>query len=333
MFGKKKTSNALPGSNRGVVSNDQIMYELAQDYMKDRKWRRYFKLGLFALFVLYVIGVFALTKGGAGAGPTAKLPHTALVSLEGVIGGPNGVTSNQINHSLRKAFQAKQSQAVILRVNSPGGTPVQAANINEEIYRLKAEFPNKPIYTVVADLCASGGYFVAAATDKIFANRSSIVGSIGVRMDSFGFVDTLKKVGVERRSITAGENKAILDPFLPLQPEQRKHAETMLAEVHQHFIDIVQEGRGDKLSDNPDLFSGLFWTGKDAQDLGLVDEIGGVDYVAREVVGQKELVDYSFRPNFLEELSGRFGVAIGKGIGSVLESRLDASNAGSVRLQ
>jgi len=333
MFGKKKISNALPGSNSAAQSNEQIMYELAQDYMKDRKWKRYFKLGLLALFVLNIVGVFIVAKGGSGGGISVNTPHTAIVDLEGVIGGPNGISARQINHSLRKAFEAKQSEAVILRVNSPGGTPVQAADINEQIYRLKDEFPDKPIYTVVADLCASGGYFVAVATDKIFANRSSIVGSIGVRMDSFGFVDTLKKAGIERRSITAGENKAILDPFLPLKLEQRKHAEKMLAEVHQHFIDVVQTGRGDKLIDDPDLYSGLFWTGQQAKDLGLVDELGGVAYVAREVIGQKELVDYSFKPNFLDALSGRFGVAIGEGIGSILASRLDAAGQGSVRLQ
>jgi len=314
MFGKKTTNAALPGSNAAPASSNELMERLAEDYMKDRRWKRYFKWTLLVLFAIYILSIIVFASNGVSG---ATKPHTALVELSGPIGTEAGVTADQMNASLRKAFENKLSKGVIMRINSPGGTPVQSAEINEEITRLRAQYPNKPMHVVVSDLCASGGYFVAVAADKIYANKSSIVGSIGVRMDSFGFVDALKKYGVERRSITAGENKAILDPFLPLKPEQRAHAEQMLAVVHQQFIDTVKAGRGDRLAENPDLFSGLFWSGEGAKRLGLIDEFGSLDYVAREIIGHEDLVDYTVRPNFLEQFSRDFGISVGIGIASV----------------
>lgn len=322
MFGKNKSNAALPGSNTASVSSNEVLERLAQDYMKDRKWKRIFKFTLLGLFALYVFGIM-MVAGRDGAAINASKPHTALVELSGPIGTEAGVMADQINSSLRKAFKSTLSEGVVLRINSPGGTPVQSAEINEEITRLRGEYPDKPMHVVVSDLCASGGYFVAVAADQIYANKSSIVGSIGVRMDSFGFVDAMQKYGVERSSITAGENKAILDPFLPMKPEQLAHAEKMLGVVHQQFIDTVKAGRGDRLAKDPDIFSGLFWSGEGAKKLGLIDGFGSLDYVAREVIGQQDIVDYTIQPNWLDQVSRSFGVAVGAGIASTFGSSIE----------
>lgn len=320
MFGKNKTSAALPGSNIAPSSSNAILERLAEDYMRDRKWRRLFKWALFLLLLIYVVGV--LSVAGSGNAVNAAKPHTALVELYGPIGIEGGVWADQMNNSLRRAFENKFSKGVVMRINSPGGTPVQSAEINEEITRLRGLYPNKPMHVVVSDLCASGGYFVAVAAEKIYANRSSIVGSIGVRMDSFGFVDAMKKYGIERRSITAGENKAILDPFLPMQPAQKAHAEKMLGVVHQEFINTVKAGRGERLAENADIFSGLFWSGVGAKELGLIDEFGSLDFVAREVIGQEAIVDYTYRPDFFEQFSRNLGIAVGTGIAKVFNSQV-----------
>lgn len=317
MFGKKNVSpRPLPGTGSNSVSNNEIMLRLAEDYMTDRKWRRFFKFLLLGLFVLYVLSIM-LFAGSTGKSVNASKPHTALVELNGVIGLQGGVFADQINLSLRQAFEAKNSKAVVLRINSPGGSPVQSDEINSEITRLRNLHPEKQMHVVVSDICASGGYYIAAAADQIYANPSSIVGSIGVRMDGFGFVEAMDKLGVERRSLTAGENKSILDPFQPVNPAQKLHAQEMLAVVHQQFIDKVKLGRGDRLTDNPDLFSGLFWSGEQAKDLGLIDEFGSLDFVARDVVGFAEIVDYTKRPGFLDQLAKDFGVSVGRGVASV----------------
>jgi protease-4 len=319
MFKRNKNSAGLPGesASNSYPNQNQILAVLAQDYMHDKKIRRRWRIVLIGVIISYFVIAAFLMLRPMGSSSVVSFSHTALVELDGAIGVPSGVSSQQINASLRKAFEAPSSIGVVLKINSPGGTPVQASEISDEITRLKAQFPDKPIHTVVSDVCASGGYFIAAATDNIYVNRSSIVGSIGVRMDSFGFVDAMKKLGVERRSITAGENKAILDPFLPVKPSERAHAEKMLAQVHQHFIDVVKEGRGERLSDNPDIFSGLFWTGEEAKTLGLVDELGSVGSVARDVLGADKVVNYTQMPSFFERVSRDFGVAVGKGIGSI----------------
>lgn len=325
MLGRNKNNMALPGSNRAPVTSNELMERLAEDYMKDRKWRRIFKFVL-AILVLYLLTIMFVAGSAGSAGGSAansSKPHTALVELNGVISlGKGDVSADSLNASLRRAFQAKMSKGVVLRINSPGGSPVQSDEINAEIVRLRSLYPDKPLHVVVSDVCASGGYYIAAAADQIFANPSSIVGSIGVRMDSFGFVDALKKLGVERRSITAGANKAILDPFLPIKETQLAHAEQMLGIVHQQFIDRVKAGRGDRLSDNPDLFSGLFWSGEQAKELGLVDEFGGLDYVARDVIGHEAIVDYSFKPDFFEQFAQDLGVSISSSVGNVLSGQL-----------
>ena len=211
---------------------------------------------------------------------------------------------------LRRAFEADKSRGVILRINSPGGTPVQAAEINAEIVRLKGLYPDKPFYTVISDLCASGGYYVAVAADTIYANPSSLVGSIGVLMDGYGFVSTMEKLGVERRLITAGENKGLLDPFSPLIEDDVIHVKQMLNEVHQQFIDAVKTGRGDRLADDDSIFSGLFWSGERAMELGLIDAFGDAGYVARDVIGTETLVDYTVRKSFLEQFSDQLGASL-----------------------
>lgn len=322
MFNRKKENRALPGSTQAATnssSTDALLQELAVDYMNDKRKRRRWRMVFGALVLVYLFSILFMTFKQNDAADVSKA-HTALVELSGVIGTEMGVSADQINKSLRKAFSATAAKGVVLRINSPGGTPVQSAEISSEIVRLKEAYPEKPIYVVVSDMCASGGYFVAASADKIFANRSSIVGSIGVRMDSFGFVDAMKKYGIERRSITAGNNKAILDPFLPMNNAQRLHAEKMLGQVHQHFIDVVKEGRGDLLADDPDLFSGLFWSGEEAKRLGLIDDYGSLDSVARNVVGAEMIVDYTVMPSFFDQFNRQFGVAIGKGIGSIFST-------------
>ena len=325
MFNRNKTNNNLPGAsaavNPGSSNSDLLLRELAADYMHDKKVRRRWKIALFILFAIYLVSIIAMTKGTGKAAAYGK-PHTALVELNGVIGTEMGVTADQINESLRNAFQAKHAEGVVLRINSPGGTPVHSADINDEIHRLRAQYPDKPMYAVVSDMAASGGYYVAVAADKIYANRSSIVGSIGVRMDGFGFVDAMQKYGIERRSLTAGENKAILDPFLPVQAPQKAHAQAMLDQVHQQFIEAVQLGRGERLAENADLFSGLFWSGDEAKRLGLIDEFGSLDSVARDVIGAEKVVNYTRQPSFFDQFSKQFGVAVGAGIANVIGGRL-----------
>jgi len=318
MFGKKNVSpGPLPGTTSVSGSNNEIMVRLAEDYMTDRKWRRFFKFLLLGLGALYVLSMM-LVAGTAGKNVNSSKPHTALIDLNGVIGLQGGVVADQVNQSLRTAFEAKNSKAIVLRINSPGGSPVQSDEINSEITRLRGLYPAKKMHVVVSDICASGGYYIAAAADQIYANPSSIVGSIGVRMDSFGFVDAIQKLGVERRSLTAGENKSILDPFQPVNPAQKLHAQKMLAIVHKQFIDKVKSGRGERLADDPDLFSGLFWSGEQAKTLGLVDEFGSLDYVARDVIGVEDIVDYTHKPGLFDQLARDFGVSVGAGLANVL---------------
>lgn len=327
MFKRKSASEGLPGASASgsptqpAAGSDALLRELAVDYMHDKKVRRRWKIALFTLFAVYLVAVMIMTANGNRAAAYGK-PHTALVELSGPIGTDAGVSADHINRSLRSAFKAEKAKGIVLRINSPGGTPVQSADINDEIQRLRAEYPDKPMHVVISDMAASGGYYVAVAAENIYANRSSIVGSIGVRMDGFGFVEAMKKYGIERRSLTAGENKAILDPFLPVQAGQKAHALQMLDQVHRQFIEAVQSGRGDRLAEHPDLFSGLFWAGEEAKKLGLIDDFGSLDSVARTVIGAEEVIDYTIKPNFLEEFSRQFGVAVGTGIANVLGGQL-----------
>lgn len=235
--------------------------------------------------------------------------HTALVDLQGVISANSDASADNIIHGLDAAFKDKNTQGVILRINSPGGSPVQASDINEEIWRLRAKYPRIPIYTVVEDICASGGYYVAVATDKIFVNPSSLVGSIGVLMDGFGFTGALQKLGIERRLLTAGKNKGFLDPFSPMEPAQKQYALNMLKDIHKTFINAVRRGRGSRLKVNKNTFSGLVWTGKKSIQLGLADAVGSTNYVARHIIKADHIVDYTPHGGWAERFARRLGAA------------------------
>lgn len=292
---------------------EKLASEALLEQRRKRRWGIFFKLiGL--VYVGVLIGsLFGLTSP---SGLEASR-HTALVDLEGVIASDSLASADRINSSLRSAFESEGSVGVILRINSPGGSPVQAGLINDEIKRLRAKYPDKPFYAVVEEICASGGYYVAAAADKIYVDKASLVGSIGVIMNGFGFTGAMDKLGIERRLITAGENKGFLDPFSEASPYQTEFAKQMAAEIHQQFIDVVKKGRGDKLTQNPELFSGLIWTGAKSVELGLADELGSVNTVARDVLKTEKILDYTEHDSFAERFAQRVGVVFGQGILSV----------------
>ena len=290
----------------------QILSDLVQSNLKEqqaaRRWKMGLRLGWLLLWLLVLWQVFSHNQTST----SITKPHTALVNIKGEIADGADASAENVVASMRAALEDSGSQALILLINSPGGSPVQAGIISDEIVRLK-ELHRKPIYAVVEESCASAAYYIAAATDKIYVNKASIVGSIGVLMDGFGFTGLMDKLGVERRLMTAGENKGFLDPFSPQTEAQRKHAQFMLNHIHSQFIAVVKKGRGDRLKETPDMFSGLFWTGQQAVDLGLADELASLDHVAREVVKAEDMVDYSRHDNVAERLVKRFGAAMGEG--------------------
>ena len=273
-----------------------------KEQQRNRRWGIFFKLLGFAyLFILLIM----LSSSNISESSTTTQKHTAIIKLSGGIIPGEAASADNINEALRDAFGNKNVEGIILEINSPGGTPVQAAMIYDEINRLRQLNPDTPIYTVISDICASGGYYVAAATEQIYANKSSLVGSIGVRLSSFGFTGTMEKLGIERRQLTAGKNKAMLDPFSPRNTKAEKHMTNLLTSTHQHFINDVKAGRGDRLKNDPNLFSGLIWNGEQGIELGLVDDLGSADYVAREVIGQKRIIDYTYQPDFFDQFTHR----------------------------
>jgi len=272
-----------------------------------RRWSVVFKsLILIYLFVVLFAGIGWLKHGDY----RSPGKHSALVELRGVIAAEGQASADNITSGLQAAFKDSNTQGVILRINSPGGSPVQAGYINDEIRRLRTKYPGIPLYAVVEDICASGGYYVAVAADRIYVDKASIVGSIGVVMDSFGFTGTMEKLGVERRAFASGENKKFLDPFSPLIPAQREFAENMLGQIHQQFISVVRNGRGKRLHENPETFSGLVWVGQKSIELGLADALGSVDSVARDVIKAEDVVDFTVRENIAERVARRFGAAM-----------------------
>jgi protease-4 len=279
-----------------------------------RRWGIFFKLLTFGyLFLLLFIAMGWMDRKD---GP---LPgrHTALVSVDGEIAADSPASAENVIAGLQDAFEDKKTQGVVLRINSPGGSPVQAGYINDEIRRLRGKHPDIPLYAVVEDVCASGGYYVAAAADRIYVDKASLLGSIGVLMDGFGFTGTIEKLGVERRLLTAGENKAFLDPFSPLPADQREYAQKMLNEIHQQFIRVVKDGRGTRLKESPEIFTGLVWTGAKSIELGLADGFGSVQSVARDVVKAENVVDFTPKENLADRLAKRFGA----GAASMLQGR------------
>lgn len=264
---------------------------------RSRRWRTFFVLLGFIYFGIVLVLLTGPDWEGASNGP-----HTAVVDVTGVIAAEMPANAELVIASLKAAFESKDTSGVILRINSPGGSPVQAGQIYDEIVRLRNRYPDIPVYAVIEDIGASGGYYIAAAAEKVYADKASIVGSIGVRMDSFGFVEAIRKLGIERRLMTAGENKGLLDPFLPENKQDREHVQAMLDTVHQQFIQAVKTQRGDRLVGGAEVFSGLFWTGERSVALGLVDELGSINYVAREVIGEEELRDFTKRKDFFTRL-------------------------------
>ena len=283
-----------------------IATEGIKEQKRSRRWGIFFKFLTFAyLFAIIIIMNQSSSDSGLKGGK-----HTALVELKGVIAPGEDASADNVITALRSAFKDPDTVGIILRINSPGGSPVQSGYIYDEILRLREKYPDTPMYAVISDICASGGYYVAAAAEKIYADQASIVGSIGVRMDNFGFVDAMKKLGVERRTLTAGENKALLDPFAPENPAVTKHLTGLLKSVHDQFINAVKQGRGDKLKEVDGMFTGLIWTGDQSVELGLVDELGSSSYVAREVFKEENIVNFTVQPDFLERFSKQIGAQI-----------------------
>jgi protease-4 len=296
----------------------QLIEKLATAALKEqrrgRRWGIFFKLLGFA----YLTIVILLVLDWRGPDSLSSGKHTALVDIVGVIDARGDSSADRVTEALQNAFKNKNTQGVILRINSPGGSPVQAGIIYDEIRRLRGIYPNIPMYAVVEDICASGGYYIAAAADKIYVDKASIVGSIGVIMDGWGFTGTMEKLGVERRALVSGENKAFLDPFSPVDEKQKRHAQSMLDDIHKQFIDVVRKGRGKRLKETPDIFSGLLWTGEKSVELGLTDGLGSVDYVAREVIKAEDIFDFTKKQDITERFARRFGATMAAVVAKVL---------------
>jgi protease-4 len=287
---------------------NRLSFASLAEQRRARRWNIFFKLLIFSyLFLL----LFMAWQGRELGEKSLKAgDHTAMVEVNGMISDATKANADTIIEGLRDAFEDKNTRGVVLRINSPGGSPVQSDYVYREIVRLKEEYPETPLHAVIVDIGASGAYYIASAADNIYVNPGSIVGSIGVLMNGFGFVEAMDKLGVERRLLTAGENKGMLDPFLPLQDEDVNHIKTVLDDIHQEFIDAVKQGRGERLAENPKLFSGMFWSGLQSIKLGLADEVGDVDYVAREVIEAEEVVDFTPKPDFFERFAERLGASM-----------------------
>ncbi len=299
-------ASQAPGWERATL--EKLAFDSLTEQKSRRRWKAFMSLAWLAFFVFLVWSAM----GRTGAHKEILKPHTAVIEIKGEIAAGAEAGADLVMASVKAAFEDPGAQAVVLLINSPGGSPVQAGIINDEIKRLKAKH-NKPVYAVVEETCASAAYYIAVSADQIYVDKASIVGSIGVLMDGFGFTGLMDKLGVERRLMTAGENKGFLDPFSPQTDKQRAFAQTMLNQIHKQFIDVVKAGRGKRLKETPEMFSGLFWSGQQAVELGLADSFGNLDFVAREVVKAEEIVDYTRRDNVAERLVKRFGAAIGEG--------------------
>jgi protease-4 len=294
---------------------NELAREVLREQRRNRRWGIFFK-GLLALYLLSFLLIFLAGQSEVGGFSGEK--HTALIEIDGVIATNTEARADYIVGSLRKAFEDENTKGVILRINSPGGSPVQSAYINDEIKRLRKLHPDTPLYAVITDICASGGYYIAAGADKIYANKASIVGSIGVIMSGFGFVDAIEKLGIERRVLHAGKSKGFMDPFKPLKQDEEKHVQRLLDGIHQQFIEVVKEGRGDKLVNEDILFSGLFWAGEESIELGLVDELASASEVARDVIGAEDIVDFTKRENVLDQFAKQMGSAMMQSFNSSL---------------
>ena len=292
---------------RGVL--EKLAMSAIQEQRRARHWGIFFKVLTFG-YLFFLLFLFMGWVGDHGDGGLSGSKHTALIDLNGVIAADSNANADNLMSSLQDAFGDKNTAGVILRINSPGGSPVQAGLVNDEIRRLRTLHPEIPLHVVVEDMCASGGYYIAAAADKIFVNKASIVGSIGVLMDGFGFTGTMQKLGVERRLMTAGENKGFMDPFSARNPKHEAFTKSLLDDIHQQFIGVVRAGRGKRLKETPEMFSGLFWTGDKAIEMGLADGIGSVDSVARDVIKVENIVDFTARENLADRLAKKLGAGV-----------------------
>ena len=290
---------------------EKIAFSSLNEQRAKRRWGIFFKLALLS----YLIAVLVLVVDWGGS--TEKLAdgkHTALINVRGTIDSSGDASAEKINGALQSAFEDKGTAGIVMRINSPGGSPVQSGIVYDEIRRLRTKHPEIPLYVVVDDLCASGGYYIASAADKIFVDKASILGSIGVLMDGFGFTGIMDKAGVERRLLTAGTNKGFLDPFSPQDEKQKAHAQILLGEIHQQFIDVVRKGRGDRLKETPEMFSGLMWTGSQSIVMGLADDYGTVDSVARDLIKAEDILDYSVKENIAERFAKRLGAEMAQSL-------------------
>lgn len=293
-----------PGFEQALVN--RIAREFLAEQRRARRWNIAFRVFL-ALIVSIFLAVYLIGKADISPATLKTGKHTALIDIQGIIAPGEQARADYVTASLRAAYEDGNTEGIIIRINSPGGSPVQAGHVNDEINRLKNEYPDIPVFAVIGDLCASGGYYVAVAADSIYADKASLVGSIGVIAAGFGFVDTLNKLGIERRIYHAGDHKAFMDPFSPQRQEEMAHLDHLLNDIYQQFVETVKQGRGERLADDERIFSGLIWTGEQSIELGLVDELGNADYVAREVIGAEDIVDFTYRETFLNQFSRSLG--------------------------
>ncbi|MBM3390944.1 MAG: S49 family peptidase [Betaproteobacteria bacterium] len=309
-----ETPNNDPAWERKAI--EKLALESLAEQKRRRRWGIFFKLlgFVYLTFIILALGDWGDATEKLGDGRK----HTALIQLNGVIKPTGEASAEKVNAALQAAFKDRGTQGVILRINSPGGSPVQSGIINDEIRRLRTKHPDIPLYAVVEDVCASGGYYVAAAADRIYVDKASIVGSIGVLMDGFGFTGTMDKLGVERRLLTAGENKGFLDPFSPQDVQHKQHAQLLLDDIHRQFIEVVRKGRGKRLKDSPELFSGLMWSGAKSVELGLADGLGSIESVARNVIKAEDIRDYTLRASLGERFARQFGADMAEGIMNTL---------------
>lgn len=295
---------------------EKLLNENLKDKRSERRWRTIWRVIWLGLII---VGLYTFFNPFKNKSSSVLGKHTALINIQGEIASSTPANAYDINSALQAAFESPDSAGVIIRINSPGGSPVQAGMIHDEILRLRKLYPKKRTYVVIEDICASGGYYIAAAGEKIYVDKASLVGSIGVIMSGFGFTGLMEKLGVERRVITAGENKDMLDPFIKQDPKSREAIQAMINVVHQQFIEVVKSGRGDRLKPQSEIFSGMIWTGVQSIELGLADELGTIDFVAKEVIGQKDIIDYTQTENVAERLAKRFGAAFGSSFAQVLQ--------------
>jgi protease-4 len=305
----------MPDENWERTMIERLATEGLLEQQRARRWGIFFKLLGFGCAFLLLFLILA-SMGATDRGCLDKC--TALVELEGELDSNGRASADNVIAGLQAAFKDKGTKGVVLKIDSPGGSPVQAGVINDEIRRLRTKYPDTPIYAVVEEICASGAYYVAVATDKIFVDKASLIGSIGVIMEGFGFVGAMDKVGVERRALTAGENKNFLDPFAPVAPKQKEYAQQMLDEIHQQFIAAVKQGRGARLKESPEMFSGLVWSGQRSIELGLTDALGSVNSVARDVIKAEDIVDFTQQEALTDRLARRFGAAMGRTFASTI---------------